>query len=143
MRGFTALNRTGLASETDSDGGVVTPLVRGQDAQGRIATLSTSLHREAPGQPLNPLFDAPGTGEAESPGFSVRRKPKKTLNPWRLWRRRQRLKRDALEEAQHLRRWHGEQAVAVAREKLARPGRTSWGRNVLVDAIKLLQARRI
>ncbi|MEO8114937.1 MAG: hypothetical protein ABI655_11175 [Phenylobacterium sp.] len=118
---------------------MVTPIGRGQDTDN-IATFSVNSHRDAFAPAHSPQFVAPGT---ELPGFTVRRTPKKTYNPVRLWRRRQRLKRDALEEAQHLRRWHGELALSVAREKLTRPGRTTWGRTVLTDAIRLLADRRI
>lgn len=64
-----------------------------------------------------------------------------TLNPVRLWRRRRRLKRDALDEAQHLRRRHGDQALAIAQAKLADAQTTTWGRAVLRESIKLLRGR--
>jgi len=62
------------------------------------------------------------------------------LNPLRLYRRRRRLHREALEEAQFLRRRHGDSALAAAREQLRRKDLTSWGRQVTESAIKLLQA---
>jgi hypothetical protein len=61
------------------------------------------------------------------------------LNPLRLYRRRQRLQREALEEAQHLRRRHGDAAIAAARDQLRRPDLTSWGHQVLERAIKYLR----
>jgi len=61
------------------------------------------------------------------------------LNPLRLYRRRQRLLREALEEAQYLRRRHGDAAIAAAREELRRPDLTSWGHEVLRRAIKFLR----
>lgn len=62
------------------------------------------------------------------------------LNPLRLWRRRRRLREEAVEEARFLRRRHGDTALAAAQEKLARPEVTSWGRAVLKEAIKLLRS---
>jgi hypothetical protein len=62
-----------------------------------------------------------------------------TLNPLRLLRRRQRLRRVALEEAQYLRRRYGSDAARAARELLRRPDITRWGRRVLERAIKLLR----
>ena len=62
-----------------------------------------------------------------------------TLNPLRFLRRRQRLRREALEEAQYLKRRHGEDAIRAAREQLRRPDLTTWGRNVLQRTIKLLR----
>jgi hypothetical protein len=61
------------------------------------------------------------------------------LNPMRLYRRHQRLMRDAREEAQNLRRRHGAQALEAARAKLQRPEITSWGRRVIQRAVKTLQ----
>jgi hypothetical protein len=63
------------------------------------------------------------------------------LNPIRLYRRHQRLVRDAMEEVQHLRRRHGAQAVEAARAKLQRPEITSWGRRVMQRAIKVLKTQ--
>jgi hypothetical protein len=63
------------------------------------------------------------------------------LNPLRLYRRRQRLRREALEEAQHLRRRHGDDALAAARDQLRRSDLTSWGRQVIEAAIKLLKSK--
>jgi hypothetical protein len=61
------------------------------------------------------------------------------LNPLRMLRRHERLKREALDEAQVLRRRHGDGAIAAARAKLARPDLTSWYRLVLERAIQVLQ----
>jgi len=61
------------------------------------------------------------------------------LNPLRLYRRRQRLRREALEEAQLLRRRHGDEALAVAQQQLTRPDLTTWGRQVVGEAAKLLE----
>jgi hypothetical protein len=61
------------------------------------------------------------------------------IDPFRWYRRRQRLQREAQEESQYLRRRHGDQAATAAREKLGRPDLTSWGRSVLEQAIKLLE----
>jgi hypothetical protein len=63
------------------------------------------------------------------------------LNPLRLYRRRQRLKREALEEAQFLRRRHGPDALRAARDQLKRIDLTSWGHQVLEEAIKILRHR--
>jgi hypothetical protein len=63
------------------------------------------------------------------------------LNPLRLYRRRQRLRREALEEAQHLRRRHGNKALAAARDQLRRTDLTSWGRHVMETAVKLLKTK--
>jgi hypothetical protein len=63
------------------------------------------------------------------------------LNPLRLYRRRQRLLREALEEAQYLRRRYGEEAIRAAREQLRRPDLTSWGHQVLERAIKYLTTK--
>lgn len=63
------------------------------------------------------------------------------LNPLRLYRRRQRLLREAREEAQYLRRRHGEGAIAAAREQMRRPDLTTWGHQVLEQAIRYLQTK--
>lgn len=63
------------------------------------------------------------------------------LNPLRLYRRRQRLHREALEEAQYLRRRHADTALSEAREQLRRPDLTRWGHQVLQQAIKYLQTK--
>ena len=63
------------------------------------------------------------------------------LNPLRLYRRRQRLLREALEEAQYLRRRHGDEAIEAAREQMRRPDLTSWGHKVLQRAIKLMSSK--
>jgi hypothetical protein len=61
------------------------------------------------------------------------------VDPFRWYRRRRRLAREAQEEAQYLRRRHGEAAQSAAREKLARPDLTRWGRSVLEQALKELE----
>ncbi|MDB5419334.1 MAG: hypothetical protein JWP50_2753 [Phenylobacterium sp.] len=61
------------------------------------------------------------------------------LNPLRLYRRRQRLLREALEEAQYLRRRHGAEALGAAHEQLRRPDITRWGHKVLERAIQYLK----
>jgi hypothetical protein len=63
------------------------------------------------------------------------------LNPLRLYRRHQRLERQALEEARLLRRRHGAAAVHACREKLRREDLTWWGRKVLKRTIELLRNR--
>jgi hypothetical protein len=70
-----------------------------------------------------------------------RGRPKLALNPFRIWKRHQRLERHAREEAQHLRRRHGALALTVAHQKLARHDLTQWGRKVLKRTVVLLQAR--
>lgn len=60
------------------------------------------------------------------------------LNPVRFLRRRERLKREALEEAQMLRRRHGDAAQAAAKAKLQRTDLTSWHRQVVERAARLL-----
>ena len=69
------------------------------------------------------------------------RRPRMTINPLRLYRRHKRLERQALEEAQLLRRRHGAAAIAAAREKLRRPDLNWWGRRVVKRAIELLRRR--
>ncbi|WP_374470817.1 hypothetical protein [Phenylobacterium sp.] len=61
------------------------------------------------------------------------------LNPIRAWRRHRRLKRQAAEEALHLRRRHGEAALAAAETKLRRDDLTRWGRRVVGQAARLLR----
>jgi hypothetical protein len=68
-----------------------------------------------------------------------RGRPRMILNPLRMYRRRQRLERQALEEAQLLRRRHGDAAYLAALEKLRRPDLTWWGRKVVRRAIELLR----
>ncbi|RAK59214.1 hypothetical protein DJ021_05065 [Phenylobacterium hankyongense] len=63
------------------------------------------------------------------------------LDPFRLYRRHQRLLREAREEAQHLRRRHGDEALAAARDKLRRPELTTWGHRVLEHTIKILRKK--
>ena len=63
------------------------------------------------------------------------------LNPVRILRRRQRLEREALEEAQFLRRRHGEGALDAARDQQLRPEVTTWGYRVLDRAIQLLKSK--
>jgi len=63
------------------------------------------------------------------------------LNPLRLYRRRQRLQREALEEAQYLRRRHGDEAIEAAREQMRRSDLTTWGHQVLQHAVKLLRSK--
>jgi hypothetical protein len=65
------------------------------------------------------------------------------LNPVRIWRRRQRLEREALEEAQFLRRRHGPAALEAAREQQRRPEVTSWGYRVLDRAIQILKRKDV
>jgi hypothetical protein len=62
------------------------------------------------------------------------------LNPMRFIRRLRRLERAAREEAQTLRRRHGNAAILAAREQLRRPELTSWGRRVIRRAIKMLKS---
>lgn len=61
------------------------------------------------------------------------------LNPIRLWRRRERLRREAMDEAQMLRRRHGEAAPMAAKTKLERPDLTTWHRQVVERAARLLE----
>ena len=70
---------------------------------------------------------------------SVRDRLRGLLNPMRRHRRRQRLEREAMEEAAYLRRRHGALALAAAHEKLRRPDLTSWGRQVVQRAAELLE----
>ncbi|MDB5445808.1 MAG: hypothetical protein JWQ97_1125 [Phenylobacterium sp.] len=60
------------------------------------------------------------------------------IDPFRWYRRHQRLVRESHDEAQYLRRRHGAEAVAAARAKLTRPDLTRWGRSVLELAVKEL-----
>ncbi len=61
------------------------------------------------------------------------------LNPIRLWRRRERLRREAVEEAQMLRRRHGDDAPVAAKTKLSRTDLTTWHRQVVERAARLLE----
>lgn len=61
------------------------------------------------------------------------------LDPFRWYRRRQRLLQEAQDEMQYLRRRHGASALQAAREKLRRPDLTDWGRTVVTRAIKQLE----
>ena len=61
------------------------------------------------------------------------------LNPIRVYRRWRRAQQEALEEAQMLRRPHGETALEAARAKLAREDLSSWGRRVLQETVKVLE----
>lgn len=65
------------------------------------------------------------------------------LNPIRLLRRRERLKREALDEAQMLRRRHGDAACTAARAKLARTDLTTWHRQVVERAVQLLESDQL
>jgi hypothetical protein len=62
-----------------------------------------------------------------------------TLNPFRLWRRRRRLKVAIEEEASYLRRSHGEGAYAAAEEQLNGTDLTRWGRQVKEGVAQLLR----
>jgi hypothetical protein len=61
------------------------------------------------------------------------------LDPFRLYRRHQRLSREAREEARHLRRRYGDAAVIAAWDRLGRPDITQWGRRVMKRALVLLE----
>ncbi len=61
------------------------------------------------------------------------------LNPVRLYRRWLRVRSEAAEEATMLRRRHGEDALAAAKAKLARPDLSTWGRSVLGRTVILLR----
>jgi hypothetical protein len=63
-------------------------------------------------------------------------------DPFRWLRRRERLHRHAHEEAEHLRRRHGEGALDAAREKARRPDLTHWGKQIMSEAIRELKRRR-
>ncbi|WP_395671876.1 hypothetical protein [Phenylobacterium sp.] len=65
------------------------------------------------------------------------------FNLLRLWRRRRRLAREAVEEAQFLRARHGAQALRAAEVKLRRPDLTAWGRRVLNEAIRRMRQGRV
>ena len=61
------------------------------------------------------------------------------IDPFRLYRRHQRLLSEAREEAQYLRRRYGETAAAAAREKLTRHDLTSWGHRVVQRALREIE----
>lgn len=87
-------------------------------------------------------FFASNSGRTDGDEYGAsRRGATMTLNPIRLYRRLRRLQRDSLEEAQHLRRRHGDMALAAAEEKLRRPEITTWGKLVIRRAIKLLHSQ--
>ena len=65
------------------------------------------------------------------------------LNPLRLLRRMERLRREALDEAQMLKRRYGDGACEAARAKLARPDLTTWHRQVMERTIKLLESNQL
>jgi len=60
------------------------------------------------------------------------------LDPFRLYRRWQRLEQEALEEARVAKLRHGEEAAWALRMKLTDPSLTRWGRKVLKRAIQRL-----
>lgn len=61
------------------------------------------------------------------------------VNPVRLYKRWQRVRQEAAEEAQMLRRRHGGEALEAARVKLSREDLSSWGRKVLQETVKVLE----
>lgn len=61
------------------------------------------------------------------------------LDPVRAYRRWRRAQREALDEAQMLRRRYGDTALEAARAKLAREDLSSWGRRVLHETVKVLE----
>lgn len=61
------------------------------------------------------------------------------VNPVRLYRRWRRLQQEALEEVQMLRRRYGATALEAARAKLTREDLSSWGREIMQQAVKLLE----
>lgn len=61
------------------------------------------------------------------------------LDPFRWYRRRQRLLRETQDEIQYLQRRHGASALEAAREKIGRSDLTDWGRSVLARAIRELE----
>lgn len=63
-----------------------------------------------------------------------------TIDPFRFFRRRRRLLREAQEEAQYLRRRHGDLALVAARDKIGSPALTRWGRQVLEQTIRILKS---
>lgn len=65
------------------------------------------------------------------------------LNPLRLLRRMERLRRESLDEAQMLKRRHGDGACEAAKAKLARTDLTSWHRQVMERTIKLLETNQL
>jgi hypothetical protein len=62
-----------------------------------------------------------------------------TLDPFRLYRRHQRLLQEAQDEALHLRRRYGAEALEAARERLSRADVTTWGKRVMKRTVQLLQ----
>ena len=62
-----------------------------------------------------------------------------TIDPFRYYRRRQRLMREALDEAHYLRRRHGDHALMAANMKARSPDLTRWGRRVVEQAVRILQ----
>lgn len=62
------------------------------------------------------------------------------INPFKSFRHRRRLRREARDEAMFLRRRYGCEAAYAAQEKLKRPDLTSWGREVMGEALKMLKA---
>ena len=65
------------------------------------------------------------------------------LDPVRLFRRWRRVEREALEEAQMLRRRYGSKAQTAALEKLSRDDLSTWHRQVMKRASKLLDGREL
>ena len=62
-----------------------------------------------------------------------------TLNPFRLFKRWQRLRREVEQEVFYLRRQHGERAYEAALAEMERPELTSWGRQVMEEAARRLK----
>ncbi|WP_333588097.1 hypothetical protein [Phenylobacterium sp.] len=61
------------------------------------------------------------------------------IDPIRYFRRRRRLMQEAEDEAFYLRRRFGEEAHRAALDKLQRPDLTSWGKQVVREAARLLE----
>lgn len=62
------------------------------------------------------------------------------INPLKAMRHRRRVLREAQDEAMFLRRRFGAQATDAACEKLRRTDLTTWGREVVGEALKMLKA---
>lgn len=61
------------------------------------------------------------------------------INPIRFYRRWRRANQEAVDEVMLLRRRHGDDAISAARAKLARDDLTSWGRQVMQQAVRMLE----
>ena len=61
------------------------------------------------------------------------------VDPLRLYKRWRRVRQEAADEAQMLRRRHGEAALEAAQSKLAREDLSTWGRQIMEQTVRILE----